>query len=791
MGGCYGRQGGTILRTVFGAYAAAAVILAASVVIGLALWRLSGWERASFCAPAAGYALLLIVCDVAARLPGRTVTAAVVAAVLAALSVLVLLMAPYPPAGVAGHGFALAVLSLLLVGLPFAVSGHFGVLGVGDNNDMAVHMGAAYWLQTHAVQQDVMLVKPGYPLGPHSIAATLGTGLGISVEQAFMAVMMVVPALTGLTAYAGLDRLSRAPRFIAALLVGFAYMAASYYAQAAFKETIEGLLLLAFVVGLREFAGELHWPRARQAVPLGVIAAGAVYTYSYPGIYWVVAALGIIWLAMALRGGAGFIARGVYLVRDAIWPLAAGTLAFLVAVAPESPRVVHFATSHYANEPPAGLGNLAHAITPAQTLGVWLRPDFRFDPDPRWLTVIGLVLAAGALAWAFVSWWREEDVTMPAAFVGAVVVWLVASKTKNPYNAAKGLAIMSPLVMLLVVSVLLAPRRDQRFARPGLSRVRLPVAALVVVLAAISSFLALRDAPVGPQSPWAQLGSFRPQIKGQLTIADYDDDFALWQLRGAIVGRFRFLYTPLLVPLRTVKHWAPGQATDFDSFTSATLDRAAYVVTSRTAFASQPPRNFKLAASTPQYELWRRTGRTPPRSVLPEGGRPGAPLDCGSAAGRALSRRRGIAHVIAPPVVAPPTAWSADVRGAGDGASQRLRLPAGTWDISLQYVSSQPLTITAAGLRARLPGNLARMGPFYSAGRVRSDGRHTVTVTASIAKLPAFGRLLGSSGHTRALDSLHNRPLGAIAATRVDLRGRNVPLRRACGRYVDWYRLGR
>jgi hypothetical protein len=73
---------------------------------------------------------------------------------------------------------------------------------------------------------------------------------------------------------------------------------------------------------------------------------------------------------------------------------------------------------------------------------------------------------------------------------------------------------------------------------------------------------------------------------------------------------------------------------------------------------------------------------------------------------------------------------------------------------------------------------------------VTSDGHNPITVTASIAKLPAFGRLLGSSGNTRALDSLGNRPLGAIAATRIDVAGRTIPLRRACGRYVDWYRLG-
>src|SRR5205814_8020627 len=141
-----------------------------------------------------------------------TVTAAVAAGVLVVMSGLVLFAAPYPPAVVAGDGFVLSILSLLLVGLPFAVSGHFGVLGVGDNNDMSVHMGASYWLQTHAVQQDVMLVKPGYPLGPHALAATFGTALGISVEPASVAVMTVVPALTALAVYGGLDQPPPTPR---------------------------------------------------------------------------------------------------------------------------------------------------------------------------------------------------------------------------------------------------------------------------------------------------------------------------------------------------------------------------------------------------------------------------------------------------------------------------------------------------------------------------------------------------------------------------------------------------
>ena len=55
-------------------------------------------------------------------------------------------------------------------------------------------------------------------------------------------------------------RPSRAPP--AALVVGLAYVVASYFAQGAFKETIEALLVLAFVLALRESSRSLARPPA-------------------------------------------------------------------------------------------------------------------------------------------------------------------------------------------------------------------------------------------------------------------------------------------------------------------------------------------------------------------------------------------------------------------------------------------------------------------------------------------------------------------------------------------------
>jgi hypothetical protein len=43
----------------------------------------------------------------------------------------------------------------------------------------------------------------------------------------------------------------------------------------------------------------------------------------------------------------------------------------------------------------------------------------------------------------------------------------------------------------------------------------------------------------------------------------------------------------------------------------------------------------------------------------------------------------------------------------------------------------------------------------------------------------------------RPLDVVRTILLGSVAATRVDDRGHLVPLKRACGAYVDWFRIGR
>ncbi len=159
-----------------------------------------------------------------------------------------------------------------------------GILGVGlVNDDMASHLLIADWLNTR-VGETPGLIDGGYPVGPHALAAGLSEGLGTGLIEAFAGITLAIPVLAALVAFEALRDLRPLPRILAAALVALPYLAAAYLAQGAFKEPIEALFLLAFALLL---------PGAttiRRGLPLAVIAAGAVYAYSFPGLFWLLGA---------------------------------------------------------------------------------------------------------------------------------------------------------------------------------------------------------------------------------------------------------------------------------------------------------------------------------------------------------------------------------------------------------------------------------------------------------------------------------------------------------------------
>lgn len=767
------------------AYLSALAVCAASISVGAAICcREREW---SWTAPAVGLAAVVLLGLAAVRLPGHGATAAAAIALATLVSVVL----------VARRGVALRSLTIALplagaviafCSLPFIVNDRIGELGAWVLDDLSVHMAQADALRT--LGPAAHITPTGYPNGPHALVAALGSGLGVGPSDGFTGLLLATPALIALTALAALDGSKWYLRAPAAALTGVTYLATSYFAQGAFKEPLLALFFLGFVLTLREAhasgrAGPWH------GAALLLTAAAGVAVFGVAALAWPAAAL--VWLGALefLRGWRPNLDR--LRLRRLLAPVAvlaaAGVAVALIAGARD---FFDTGPGRYLTEQEAG-GNFQGQLSPLESLGVWRHPDFRFGmANP--LLEPGVLIACAVVLFGLVWCWRRREWALLAGVLGGVSIYAMARPFTLAYFSGKALAIAAPLLTLVAVKALVAVAST---ARVGPARRPAPAAlagaALLVAYLAVagaSSALVLRSAHVRPSERGHDLAAFRPVVDDQPTIYLGRDNFAPWELRGAKLRGFQNYDTPLALgiadPPKKSSGTAPAAAADIDSVDPWLLDMARYLITPRTAYASRPPDGFEPIQRTRWHVLWERRGPTPPRQILGEGEAPGKVLDCGSDRGRRLARESGVAYVRPAPVVGHARAWRTSEGSVppapaghvqnGDTRVQELRLGPGAWDISLRYFSDVPLRVRAGAMDTALPAYVADASTFVSVGRVVSPGG---ALEVSV-QVPA----------RRRIETVRTVELGTLAATRVDDEGRVVPLARACGKYVDWYRLG-
>lgn len=762
-------------------------VVVASAVLGQAVLVMCGYRGWRWWSPAVGYGLLLAIGGQIVWLPQRARTLAVIIALVVIGALLVPrirrdLREALPDALPVGGFVLLAAL------VPYLVYGRVGILGVNVSNDMAQHLSQAAWLRSHAGWLPVAAIggpleTADYPVGPHGLAATLGLQ-GIGDERSFAAVQLAVPALVALVALGALRRGPRLGRWAVAALAGTSYLFISYYAQASFKETIEALLLLGTAVAVGDWAREGPTSAFRRGIPLGLLAGSAVYVYSYGGMVWPLATVVAFFAVHVLRRRGR---RREALVGHAVPGLLGGLLGLWLLAAPDVTRMVVFANSFFAHEPPMGMGNLPGPLSPAKALGVSFVGDFRDSPSPGWPSYVLTGLAALALVAGLAWWWRRRELGLPIALAMAVLVWVQISLTRNLYNAAKGLPVLAPLVVVCIGAPLLAAwRRDARLGRGRgpLTVVRV-VGAVLLVAGAISSFAALRDASVGlgPQS--SELQALAKDTKGENTLFLGRDHFTEWMLRKTRPYSNVELYNPFVVHLRTDKLPRPGTPVDVDNVARTDLDAMNWLIAPRTAYASSIPPNFRAVRTTPSFVLYQRIGPTLSRDLIDPVGRPGALLDCRSPQGGQVLLADRLAAVRPAPIVVGQGAWQGQPLVPGASATLRIKLPPGRWNFSVQYVNETGLDVEGPGLRTQLPPYLGRIGTYWLAGAVRSDGGTTV-VRVTARPRTSFGSLLGTPRPANVKYSPGGLTLNEAAFTRVNDRPRLVPVRAACGHWVDW-----
>ncbi len=471
-------------------------------------------------------------------------------------------------------GLPVAIAALFAVSLPFLVEGHFGILGTGFNPDMSQHLLATDRL---ADSVDSGLLNQGYPLGPHAVVVALNKGLGIGLVQGFSGLTIavaVLAALTALEAFAGQPPLRRAA---AALLVGLPYLVASYFAQGAFKETIQALLVLAFVLALREASRNPDWRELPlRFVPAAIIAIGSVYVYSFPGLVWL-AGTATIWAVFELAwgkratagGGVGGRSSPAASSREdedrppttgpaALRSLVLAFVVFLIGALPELGRMIDFQQFETFNPNGPGLGNLFGQLSPFEALGIWPSGDFRLAPGdgaaPAIVYYLGAAFATVLLLYGLLSCWRRRESAIVAGVIAAAGVYAAARIGGTPYTAAKALEVAAPLTMLALVLPLAASRgsdwrftrgmRDKSAIRDARTRGAAPASVALLAFAVLAggcSLLAFANAPVGPAFYSPALAGLRPLIASSSTLVLAPDRllseeqgrrYIAWELRG-------------------------------------------------------------------------------------------------------------------------------------------------------------------------------------------------------------------------------------------------------------------
>lgn len=834
---------------------AGALIAGASLLMGAAIMVAAGRPRHSPVGPAVGLSALLVICGIAIKLPGHGTTAAV-AAGLSLIAAAYVLGRSRAPIGSVQIGALVAVAgAALLIAIPFATSGRVGILGQGlVNDDMASHLLFTEWADTREGPTPD-LVRDGYPLGPHAIAsATSKVVPGADLIETFAGLTGAIAVLAALTAYGALGGVRAPLRAGAAVLGALPYLGAAYLAQGAFKEPMLGLALVGFALSLPwlqksweglqpTYVSTLHdrgrsWLKgqARLAIPAGVIAAGVIYNYSFPGLAWL--AIAVVAWALLVAYFERDRREGLQLQERLRWSrpvLVAGVAIVLIASLPELVNLVRFAGFEAFNPEGkggnVGFGNLRQPLNPLEALGVWPSSEFRIAPKnsstPEIAFYLGGLLGLAAFSWGLGRALARREAALPAALAAGAIGYLAALAVGTPYTQAKALAVAAPVVMLVVLRGLLGAaaldgegERQAKWWPPSFLRplVRVGVPALTAAFAAaalFSTLLPLRQSAVGPGYHVAELESMRPLLDGEDVLFLGRDNFISWELLGSEV------YTPIRNPYDTEPVWSLYRATpinakfDWDNVPpDLSGDRRSladfdWVVTTSADFNSQPPAEFVAVRETQDFVLWkRRGGPEAERRTLLEPIYPGSTVDCTDPEKAGLARLDGTASVLpAPPVIGKAWEPSPDITEAA-GATEELVLRPGEWEISIQYASTQELRIVAPGLDRTLRANLLFRGPspYYPVGSILVPGpvgkvqeTRPVPFSVTVADPPLAGRLLGTE--SRAY-------LGRIAATpvKVSAAGRGeptrpggsalraaplarerVPLSRVCDRYLDWY----
>jgi hypothetical protein len=393
------------------------------------------------------------------------------------------------------------------------------------------------------------------------------------------------------------------------------------------------------------------------------------------------------------------------------------------------------------------LGNLARPLPIEQSLGTWLRQDYRFPTGglSNALTTAALVLAGLLILLALVRELRGRRLGALLAVVPALVVYLVATPRLEPYADAKLLVILSP--MALFAAAVGAWWVYSRWRAAGIS-VAVALAAGVIV----SDALAYRNAHIVPVERLEALrdAAEHGHGRGPWLFPEWEE-YAKHFGKPAAVNVSSESSTGRSVSLREdqIIH---ARSFDLDEMRLEYVESWPGIMLRRSPEASRPPANYERTYRNAYYELWERREGPAVLEHLPlqRPGQAAVPPRCSDVRAlaarvepgeRILAARREMLPTLG--VTVPPiygatrpdrTQWvklgylPGAVGTDGHGwIAGRLTVPSGEFAVWVKGGGGRPLRVLVDGHEVGEQRQINTPGQWLPIGRVRLPaGTHDV-----------------------------------------------------------------
>lgn len=511
---------------------------------------------------------------------------------------------------------------------PVALTGEATFLGYNLLNDTAIHLALVDWLSENGARFQAIpassyaaaideYVGSSYPMGSHELLAALRPAVGLDPALLYQPFIALAAGLAAAAVWA-IAR-GEGGGWRAGVVVAVAALASNLLFAFGLQGGIKEVTLVTCLAVAAALARPLAAAPVRAA---GLIALPAVALYAIYGVYalpWIAPlALGAALIARPALGRAVVVGAGVFLAGAAVH--IPGSIGYFR----HGSGVITSADE---------LGPLGGPLSPLQAAGIWLRGDYRFEPETAWPTWL-LLTAAALLAAVGVAAAVRRRSAGPLLFaLPSLAATLVVAPVSSPYIDAKLFAVLSPAVVLMWCL--------------GIARLpRVAAIASTVVLGGalfVSNALAYRMALPAPMERLDELAAIDERFagRGPLLVNEFEEyvkHFARDSRGSAPYEK----WTAGRAQLRDRNLPVAGRAYDIDQLELDFVQRWPLIALRRSPAGSRPPANYRRAFSGRYYEVWERDGPVPLVHVPLGGGlSPVAPLPC-----RTVARLRGRGAVI-------------------------------------------------------------------------------------------------------------------------------------------------